>query len=102
MKIISRPGATDRPTSARGRRHGRTRRVGLALGAAMAAAALAGCGGSSSGGSVAHSNSTTTANSATKSSTRPSPLALAKCMRAHGVPNFPDPKPPGPTNQEAR
>ena len=22
-------------------------------------------------------------------------LAFAKCMRAHGVPNFPDPKPPG-------
>lgn len=91
MKIVSRPGATDRPTSARGRRHGRTPRVGLAFGAAMAAVLLAGCGGSSSGGSVAHSHSTTTANSATKPSTRPSPPALAKCMRAHGVPNFPHP-----------
>ena len=90
----------------------------MLLGAALAAALLAGCGGSSSGGGT-HTNArpggsgtaalSSTADRSTTSSTHSSTtskptaepptqrsmLAFAKCMRAHGVPNFPDPKPPG-------
>jgi len=90
-----------------------TRAVGALLAAVIAAALIAACGGSSSnarfahtssiasgssiahtnstGGSVAHTNTTTTAHNTTKSTPSPSPLGFATCMRAHGVPNFPDP-----------
>ena len=88
-------GATDPHTSAHGRRHGRTLRVGGLAGAAVAVALIAGCGGSSSGRSVTHMNPTATAKSTTNSSTRPSLLAFATCMRTHGVLDYPDPKPPG-------
>jgi hypothetical protein len=67
--------------------------------AALAAALIAGCGGSSSVGAVHTATrtpaSSTTATSRAEPPTKPSMLAFAKCMRAHGVPNFPDPKPPG-------
>jgi hypothetical protein len=83
------------------------------FGAPLAAVTLiAGCGGSSGGGGVTHVarnpstaivrqlSSTTTskavpltkAGPSTKAA--PSMLAFAKCMRAHGVPNYPDPRPP--------
>lgn len=54
--------------------------------AALAAAVLcvaAGCGGSGGGG-VAQGGSSTTAGTN-------DPVAFASCMRAHGVPRFPDP-----------
>ena len=64
------------------------------------ALALAGCGGSSSSG-VAHLSSGKGASSASSESGGASPespasleqagVAYAKCMRANGVPNFPDP-----------
>ncbi len=62
--------------------------------------ALAGCGGTSSSPGVAHLSSTKRAASANSGGASPeseaSPeqvgLAFAKCMRASGVPNFPDPK----------
>jgi hypothetical protein len=63
----------------------------LLLGAAIAAALVAGCGSRTPGAS-AHINATTTAKSTSKSTTKPSALAFAKCMRAHGVPDFPDPR----------
>ena len=91
------------------RRRTRTRRIILLLSAAIAAALIAGCGGSSpransssassSSGTVVHTAASTTAAASTtsKPSTHPPTkrgmLAFAKCMRAHGVPNFPDPKP---------
>jgi hypothetical protein len=69
-------------------------RTGPLAGAVVAAVLLAGCS-SSSGGSVTHINSTTASKGATQPKTKPSPLAFSVCMRAHGVPNFPDPsKPP--------
>ncbi len=102
MLIINGRSATDRPASARGRRRGRG--PARLVGALLAAALVAGCGGSSSGGSVALVNSPTTAagsgpsstisKAATKPETKPSLLAFAKCIRAHGVPNFPDPSRP--------
>ncbi len=64
--------------------------------------ALAGCGGSSPSPGVAHLSSTKGAASASSESggasseSKASPeqvgLAFAKCMRASGVPDFPDPK----------
>ena len=66
----------------------------------VAALAVAGCGGSSSPG-VAHLSSTNSASHATSEGAGASPespaslqqamVAYAKCMRASGVPNFPDP-----------
>ena len=68
------------------------------------AAALAGCGGSSSSPGVAHlSSGKSVSTGSTESGGSPeSPagleqaaVAYAKCMRASGVPNFPDPSPGG-------
>jgi hypothetical protein len=85
--------------------------IGLLLSAAVVAALVVGCGGGSSGG---HAGASTRASTATipaasattaatggsaraaKSRTKPSMLAFAECMRAHGVPDYPDPRPPGP------
>jgi hypothetical protein len=56
--------------------------------AALAAIAIAGCGGSS------NSNSTSNASGGTPSSQTANSNKLAQfsqCMRAHGVPDFPDP-----------
>jgi hypothetical protein len=74
---------------------------GAVLGCAFAGALLAsGCGGSSPSASVAHLAATTTSRPAKGSTTNnnngsgnnnDSPLAYAQCMRAHGVPDFPDP-----------
>ena len=49
------------------------------LALALAGGVLAGCGSSGSGGSTNTSGSPS------------SPIALAQCMHAHGVPSFPDP-----------
>jgi hypothetical protein len=81
-----------------GRLRGRRRRVGLLL-AVVAATIVTGCGGGSPAGVVTHGPSATPSNSGgaatsatvTKPPPTPSPLAFAKCMRAHGVPNYPDP-----------
>lgn len=63
-------------------------------GAALLLAALgglaAGCGGAS-GPSVAQISTTTTSTSASAASAKPDPAAFSRCMRAHGVPRFPDP-----------
>jgi hypothetical protein len=71
----------------------------------IVAALIAGCGGTPSGGRDARISTSTTAASSTKVSTtskgatssnkKPSALAFAECMRAHGVPNFPDPNSSG-------
>jgi hypothetical protein len=79
------------------RRTGGTFLFGLVLGGAVLAS---GCGGSSPSASVAHLGTTTTLRPAT-GSTGPSgksndgPLAYAQCMRAHGIPGFPDPNAQG-------
>ncbi len=85
----------------------------LALAPLVSAVLLAGCGGSSAsptastagGASIAASSTasaapiaergTTSSGSATPGAGPPGALAFAKCMRATGVPNFPDPKPGG-------
>jgi hypothetical protein len=104
-------GAEERTTSA-GRRDGAatSRRTGeLALLAAVVVVALAGCGGSRSPSvaSVAPPAPTSSASMNTSSGgavSGPPPgqaqmqqasLRYARCMRASGVPDFPDPKPGG-------
>lgn len=69
------------------------------------AVVLAGCGGSSSSPGVAHLSPGKSASSASAGAGSASPdstagpeqagLAFAKCMRASGVADFPDPKPGG-------
>ena len=63
----------------------RMHRVILAVAVAACAVALAACGSS-------------TKPSASASSSYAKAIKTADCMRAHGVPNFPDPSPNGPTN----
>jgi hypothetical protein len=86
------------------------RSAALALAAAAAAVVVAGCGGSKSP-AVAHVATTASSGAAGKTSTTggaggsgspPSPTGLqqdalkyARCMRAGGVPDFPDPMPGG-------
>jgi hypothetical protein len=64
------------------RQHGHRRCLLLALAAFSSALAVAACGGSSK---------PKTASSSSKSSAQTPGLAFSKCMRSHGVPNFPDP-----------
>ena len=58
------------------------------------ALALAGCGGSAKG-SGATSAASGGSSSEGPASVQQAVLAFAKCMRANGVPNFPDPNPGG-------
>ena len=67
--------------------------VGAMVGFALLASA---CGGSSPSASVAQLGTTTTSRPAKGSSNdNGSPLAYAQCMRAHGIPDFPDPNSQG-------
>ena len=71
---------------------------GAVLFAAMVGFALlaSACGGSSPSASVAQLGTTTTSRPAKGSSNdNGSPLAYAQCMRAHGIPDFPDPNSQG-------
>ena len=76
---IDRP--QERPALASGRQHRYRRRCLLIVLAAFSfALALAACGGSSKPSSAGKGASSGTAG-----------LAFSRCMRSHGVPNFPDP-----------
>lgn len=92
MQILNRD-ATDPPRRSRPR----VLRAGPLAGAIVAAVLIAGCGGSSNGGGggVAQINSQTGAKKAAAPTTKPNAEAYAQCMRAHGVPNFPDPNSSG-------
>jgi hypothetical protein len=88
-------------------RRNTTRRVRSIAAAALLSLALAvaGCGGSSPSPSVAHLSTRKSVSSASAESGGSSPespatlqraaLAYARCMRASGVPNFPDPNSSG-------
>jgi hypothetical protein len=86
------------------RRPTRSRRRWLAVAALLSGVLLAGCGGSSpspAGATVGGASGTTVGGAAGGGSTSaastgpstgpPEALAFAKCMRANGVSNFPDP-----------
>jgi hypothetical protein len=71
---------------------GRRRRAGLIAAAAIASSVLvAGCGGTSNSPGVASVGSSTGTTPGKSASSGKGLLAYARCMRAHGVPNFPDP-----------
>ena len=71
----------------------RPARLLTAGGALAAAATIAACGSNSPAGSSAPTGSGPSTGSGSSSTS--STLAFAKCMRANGVPNFPDPSPGG-------
>lgn len=97
IRAIPRPQTANRPTR---RRH--AAQVGIAATVLAALALLAaGCGGGSPSSGVAHLGTSTTASassvgsgSASSSAGAPNSQAVAfsACMRAHGVPDFPDPR----------
>jgi len=62
---------------------------------AASAVVAAGCGGKSGGPSVANLGGSATTTTASTSNSSGSPLQFARCMRSHGVPNFPDPSSSG-------
>jgi hypothetical protein len=70
----------------------RLRRAGPAAALVASAMLIAACGGGSNGPAVAGTGSPTSPKSSTDQPAKGSPLAYAKCMRSHGVPDFPDPK----------
>ena len=82
-------------------RRGGERRTGLGFGVVIgvvaAAGMLAACGGGSSGPQVASlgSDATTTTVKSASATGKGDPLAFSRCMRAHGLPDFPDPDPNG-------
>lgn len=76
----------------------RTALRALALAGVVALSLLVSACGGAPGNQVAHATTTTRSSSSTNSaaSSRLSgALAFSRCMRSHGVPNFPDPGPQG-------
>jgi hypothetical protein len=77
------------------KRRGRHRRAGVVVATVTAAVGLAACGGGggSAGPNVASVGSVSTTTTAVSTSTKidKGPLAMSRCMRAHGITNFPDP-----------
>lgn len=76
----------------------RLRRAGFMVAAILAVGTLAaacGTGPASPGVAKAPSTTSATSRSSSQSSSYKGDLAYATCIRSHGVPNFPDPKPGG-------
>ena len=74
----------------------RVRRAGLAVASLMTVAALAAaCGGGPASSRAPGASGSPAASGSSPGSTYQSDLAYAACIRRHGVPNFPDPKPNG-------
>jgi hypothetical protein len=77
---------------------GHLRRAGFLVASLLAVGTLvAACGSGPASPGVARglSSTSTTSASSSQSSSYRSDLAYATCIRSHGVPNFPDPKPGG-------
>jgi hypothetical protein len=89
--------ATRKPAEPRGRTANPRALTSAAIVVALLSLLAAGCGGGGSPGVASIPSSTTTATSTTESSA----LAYSGCMRAHGVPNFPDPAGGGAVTKEA-
>jgi hypothetical protein len=74
----------------------RTLRPAAALAlVAMVAVISAGCGGTGSSGETSGDTSTTAPAGHTIATARDKAVKFAECMRAHGVPDFPDPNASG-------
>jgi hypothetical protein len=87
----------DRPAMRAPGQRWRVRGAGLAVaGLTIVAALMAACGSGPASSPAARGGSGSPAASASPAgSTYRSELAYAACVRGHGVPNFPDPKPNG-------
>ena len=72
---------------------GRAGRLPLALPLIVLVVAAAACGGSSGGAGVAQSGNSASAGQANSSHgpAKKDPLAFSRCMREHGITDFPDP-----------
>jgi hypothetical protein len=102
-------GAASRPSQPRRTRKGAVAAMGLTALALLAA----GCGGSSPSTGVAHLGSGTSSSGPSSTPSAESGggpgaaqatsegVAYAACVRAHGVPNFPDPQVSGHGNEES-
>ena len=88
---------TPRQTSELGLRWRRRlhRTAAIVSGALALGVVVAACGGGPSTPGVATGSTTTTSGSAGSRTHAPGLLAYSSCMRAHGVPNFPDPSASG-------
>lgn len=87
-----RPACAHARTRGAGRDPGRRRAGLLAAGLAAVSVAVAACGAASNAGSPGVANVGSSSAGATPgSSASAGPLALARCMRAHGITDFPDP-----------
>jgi hypothetical protein len=75
------------------RRWCRPRRAGVLAVTAGLVLLTAACGGSPSSSGSPSSTGSGSSSSAGGSASSPSALAFSRCMRSHGVPNFPDPPP---------
>jgi hypothetical protein len=72
------------------------RRTGLLVSALLAIALLAtGCAGGSNGPGVAGQGASSTPSASPSGDPRAAELAYSKCMREHGIADFPDPQPGG-------
>ena len=69
----------------------RTRRAGLVAVVMIAPAVLVACSSGSKGPGVAQLGSSAASSSSSSGPPHKSAVAYARCMRAHGLPNFPDP-----------
>ncbi len=88
--IIDNVNASADPTHSLDRSRGAwpqaVRTVAVIVATAALAVSAAGCGGSQRGPA---------STSSTQSAAKDAALAFSRCMRSHGVPNFPDPDPQG-------
>jgi hypothetical protein len=71
--------------------HPRCRASLAAAGVLVSLLLVSACGGGSTGPGVAGAGSSTGAASSSAASKRNTALAYSKCIRSHGVPDFPDP-----------
>lgn len=91
-----------RPATARYRRiAGEWRSGGLLVLAVAVSLAFSACGTPDSSVANVGSTTTTPASSGTGASTSSSAVALSRCMRSHGIPNYPDPNSSGVTPKQS-
>jgi hypothetical protein len=82
---------------------GRLRRTGLIVSALLLMVVLAtACAGGSNGPGVAGQGASSTPSASPSGDPRDAELAYAKCMREHGISDFPDPQPGGGIAIQAR
>jgi hypothetical protein len=89
--VVMRSDPNTEPLGSAKRRSRLCRRVSGATGILAVSVALVACGGPSTLDGAKHSTTTAKNSSADRSAQVTALLAYSSCMRAHGIPNFPDP-----------